>query len=349
MNKLMYLIPAAALVFGAAGAAAQEGDEEARVRAEAEREARDYQAREAEVQRKLAEAEARMAEAARQIAELSTERLPEMHRIEKRIELIAGGKPRLGVTIGADSDDGPVEGVAVVGVTPGSAASEAGLRAGDVITAVNDERLAADAAVAANEKLLDFMAGIEPGEVIEIEYLRDGKVGRVEVEPKPVGLHAFEFHGGPHGGHLADLPGLHVIPEVAGNLKNRFVLNWTSAGWGDMELVELNEGLGRYFGTDEGILVVRAPESDILKLEDGDVIQAIDGRKPTSVRHAMRILGSYAPGEKLTLDIMREKKRRKLEVEIPEDLQGSLLPGRPPVAPVHAVPPRRPLPPPERT
>jgi len=61
------------------------------------------------------------------------------------------------------------------------------------------------------------------------------------------------------------------------------------------------------------------------------VIQKIDGRTPGSVRHAMRILGSYQAGEKLQLQIMRDKKRRTLDVEIPDDRSSRVLPGMPPV------------------
>lgn len=108
-----------------------------------------------------------------------------------------------------------------------------------------------------------------------------------------------------------------------------------------MELIELNAGLGKYFGTDTGLLVVSAPKSDALELQDGDVIQSIDGREPTDIRHAMRILSSYQSGEKLKLGIMRDKKKRTLNVQIPEENVGMLLeellqqvrPARVPVAP----------------
>ena len=107
-----------------------------------------------------------------------------------------------------------------------------------------------------------------------------------------------------------------------------------------MELVELSEGLGKYFGTDQGVLVVSAPTSGALELEDGDVIQSIDGREPTSVNHALRILGSYQPGEELELSIMRDQRRRTLDVTIPDD-RTSFMPVRPPLppaAPAGAVP-----------
>src|SRR6202008_2959086 len=86
----------------------------------------------------------------------------------------------------------------------------------------------------------------------------------------------------------------------------------------DMELATLTPQLGRYFGSDKGVLVVRAPADGALKLEDGDVILAIDGRQPSSGSHATRILASYQPGEKVTLRILRQHKTLDLEATVPE-------------------------------
>ena len=95
-----------------------------------------------EVEVRMREAEASLAEAAQQVAELSMRQLP-MVEVIKRIMRGCRG-PVLGVTIGADHDDDPVEGVTILGVSPGGAAEESGLRAGDVITSINDESLTAD-------------------------------------------------------------------------------------------------------------------------------------------------------------------------------------------------------------
>lgn len=285
---------------------------------------REAEAREAEMDRKLKEAEERMTEAARQIAEITRERLPYMAEIERRIEL--SDKPRLGVTIDGRQKRGPVEGVEITGVTPGSAASDAGLRSGDVITAVNDESLSADSADEANSRLLDFMKGVEKGDVLSVEYLRDGKVGSVEVEPRVVESNMFVWRGD-GGTHFTAprMPNAPHAPAMVEKFKMEFGFPWAGSGFGELELVELNEGLGRYFGTDHGLLVIEAPESDAFGLQDGDVIQSIDGREPRDVRHAMRILGSYQSGEKLKLGIMRDKKKRTLDVEIPADRQGMLF------------------------
>jgi len=134
---------------------------------------------------------------------------------------------------------------------------------------------------------------------------------------------AFEFPGG-----NLSVPGAHIAPGAPqfGN----FIWHMDGDGFGNMELAPLTERLGSYFGTDEGLLVVRAPEGEELQLEDGDVILNIDGRKPTSVAHAMRILGSYESGEDLKIEIMRDKRKRTINLEIPDHRQSAEWP---PLAP----------------
>jgi S1-C subfamily serine protease len=333
MKTWKLMIPVAATLLLAGQALAQTDEEQAM---------REAEARQVEIETKLREAEKQMEAAARTIAELTADKWPQVIEIKKRI-VDMSGKPRLGVTISGDDEGGPVEGVSVMGVTPGSAADDAGIRAGDVLTSVNSETLSAATAMEANEKLLVFMKGVEEGDKVEVEYLRNGNVGKVEVEPRVVGTHEFMFAGGDFSmPHMPEV-GMHFGPEQAEMFTHRF--GWGRHGWGDMELVELNEGLGKYFGTDEGLLVVSAPESNALQLEDGDVIKSIDGREPKSVGHAMRILGSYQAGETLELSIMRDKRRKKLEIEMPADERtGKLYEflGRPPAVPARA--PQPPLP-----
>ena len=343
MKTMNILVPIAAMLLLAGQAAAQSDAElESREAAAASEAAQQRaEAREAEVARELEEQERRMAEAARRIAELTQERLPQMQEYAARtLEQFADGKPRLGVTIGEDKSGDPVEGVIVTGVTPGSAAEQAGLRAGDIITSVNGETLSADNSGEANRRVLDIMEGVEEGDILDIEYLRDGKVGTVEVEPRPVDMRAFAFN----------IPEIHVAPGMAEKFKQEFVFAWPGNVWADMELAELSDGLGKYFGTDTGVLVVSAPASDALQLEDGDVIVSIDGREPTSVRHALRILGSYQAGESLELEIMREKRKRTLDIEIPDER--SSMRWAPAPAPRPAVaphPPKAPTPRVEKT
>lgn len=286
-----------------------------------------------EVEVRMREAERRLADAARQVADLSMAQLPRVERLERIIR--AGRGPVLGITIGAGDSGEPAEGVEILGVSPGGAAEEAGLRAGDVITSINGESMTADSGEDANMKLLDFMQGVEEGDELDIEYLRNGKSETVALTPRArTNVFAFEFNGKDFS-----MPDMHIAPNVR-RFEN-FVWMAHGDGFGDMELVKLTERLGSYFGTSDGLLVVRAPENEDLKLEDGDVILNIDGREPKSVSHAMRILGSYQGGEELKIEIMRDKRKRTIEIEIPEDKRQSWA--KPRIAPRVQVLPKKPV------
>jgi len=219
----------------------------------------------------------------------------------------------LGINIAAgDPGSGPVSGVSVVGVTPGGPAATAGIEAGDVLMTINGESLEANSARAANRTLLRFMATATPGDKIAISYRRDNEVidttlaaGELDPEMMPGFPSRRDF------GRLGE----HFERGVVDPLRFR----WRHYGiFAGMELVELSSDLGRYFGTDDGLLVVRAPDNEAISLKDGDVIQKIGGRSPKDPAHAMRIFRSYEPGETLVMNIVRDKRTRDLEVTLPE-------------------------------
>lgn len=332
MNKRSHFLPVVALLLCASQVSAQ---------TERELQTNETQVRDAEFSERMREAEEQLAAAARRVAELSSERLGSIGNIQQ-FAFDFSDRPRIGVTIGTDETSKPVAGVSVIGVTPGSAAADAGLRAGDVLTTVNGERLSADSSEAANMRLFEFMKGVEEGDKLDIEYLRDGNVGKVTLMPRVSDGRVFAFAGPEsHDGlHALEFP-----PPPRFFDRFGFGGGWRGT-WGDMELVEINEGLGRYFGTDKGLLVISAPKSNAFKLQEGDVIQSIDGREPSSVNHCMRILGSYQPGEKLVLNIMRDKRRETIEIEVPDDRSSHVVPGHEaPAKPAKApLPARAPLP-----
>ena len=252
MNTLMKILPVAGIsVLLAAQAFAQSDDEER---------AREMEAREAEFAQKMKEAEERLAEAAAQVAELSRQRLPEIAAMQQ-YAFDFTTRPRMGVNIESTGDDEPVEGVKIIAVTPNSPADEAGLRTGDVITAVNGEVLSAENFMASNKILLDFMNGVEEGDTLDVEYLRDGKVGKVELQPRVLGPQSFAWTGKEGKMAMPAMPQVHVAPNGAQSFSFRLGGGWRGT-WGNMEVVELTEGLGRYFGTDKGLLIISAPESN---------------------------------------------------------------------------------------
>ena len=84
----------------------------------------------------------------------------------------------------------------------------------------------------------------------------------------------------------------------------------------ELELAPLNPDLGQYFGTDDGVLVISAPRNSRLGVRGGDVVLAVDGRKPDGPLHLLRILRSYDGGERFKLDIMRSRKRESLTASL---------------------------------
>lgn len=220
----------------------------------------------------------------------------------------------LGINIASGrAAPGPVEGVAIVGVTPGGAADKAGLRADDVLIAIEDVSLTAESMREANKRLLTFMRDVQPGQELQLTYLRGDDIvdTRVVADAFDPGMLPPDF---PYRKNLERL-GRRFSDEFIEPLQFRWRHFGTFAG---MELVALTPELGRYFGTDTGLLVVRAPSNDAIGLEDGDVIRSIGERVPNDPGHAMRILRSYEPGEELVIGIVRQQSEREVRLTLPE-------------------------------
>jgi C-terminal processing protease CtpA/Prc len=229
-------------------------------------------------------------------------------------------------------------GAKLSGVTPGGPAEEAGLKAGDIIVSANGQALgrADRRGQAPNQKLVEIIGELEEGDTLTVEYLRDGSRAMTDVAVRKMEPAAFAYSfAGDSGRYNFRME----RPELAWTYEGEPPLgvarlrsgspgvlsSFMPFHWFDMELVELNPDLGAYFGTTEGILVVRAPEGDDFKLKSGDVILSIDGREPTNPSHALRIIRSYEAGESMNVEIMRDERRQTLTVTIPERESGYLF------------------------
>ena len=61
-----------------------------------------------------------------------------------------------------------------------------------------------------------------------------------------------------------------------------------------------------------------APKDSELSLKGGDVVLAVDGRKPASPSQLLRILRSYERGEKFKIEILRKQKRETVTGRVGE-------------------------------
>ena len=62
--------------------------------------------------------------------------------------------------------------------------------------------------------------------------------------------------------------------------------------------------------------MVSVPKDSALGLKGGDVVLAVDGRKPATPSHLLRILRSYEKGESFKIDVLRNHKREALTARL---------------------------------
>jgi membrane-associated protease RseP (regulator of RpoE activity) len=241
--------------------------------------------------------------------------------------VVSFGRPRMGVILETDrwrSDTDSI-GAVIQAVTPGGPADEAGIEAGDIIAEANGRPLGRTERRedAPGEKLVEVIGELEAGETLSVKFRRGDQTGTADVVVRPLEPSVYSL-GVPLDSNvlIVEPPDVRVrVPEPA-RIRMRYGEPIFEAflpfGWLSMELVTLDEELGAYFGASEGLLVIRAPTSEVIDLKAGDVILSIDGRAPESPSHALRIMRSYEPGESMTLHIMRDRQRTTVEVTVPE-------------------------------
>lgn len=252
-----------------------------------------------------------------------------LERPDRLMRIMLDRRARLGIKVNLQARETDSIGAYVDAVTPGGPADQAGIRSGDLITRLDGKSvLAGGSAEGADRegrqslpglRLIELAAKLEPDDTVAVEYRRgrERRTASVVTAAEPELAERFRFdYRGPEGVARAVIPARDFMErfEVAGP-------HWqflSGSPLGRLELAPLNPDLGRYFGTEEGVLVISAPRDSALGLRGGDVVQRVDGRQPSSPSHLLRILRSYEPGESFKLDIMRNRKQEAVTARIGE-------------------------------
>lgn len=275
------------------------------------------------MRRQLQQARRRLEVAAQQVAALSARLIAPAFK-----HWLFLASPHQGV-IGVQLDSsGGVAGAHVRAVSPGGAAAQAGVRAGDLIVALDGTTVRGPNPA---RRVVRLMRHVKPGDKVTLRVLRDGAPHDFTLTAQP-GM-AGMFSGGrflpPPPAVPPSIPRIRVhVPDIRAFASSRWggpvILSGPLA---NMKLTRLSPQLGRYFGTDGGVLVVRAPKG-ALGLRDGDVILAIGSRKPLDSSQAIRIIASYDPGDRITMEVMRMHHRITVT---------AVMPPAPPVAGVKVM------------
>ena len=178
---------------------------------------------------------------------------------------------------GKDIDLGTMEGIYVAKVTEESAAEEAGLKEGDVITAIDGKEVNKMA------DLQECLAKKRPGDKVSISYLRDKKKSTKTVTLK-------NEQGNTQVVKKADLDVLGGnFRAITDNQKQQF-----NIGYG-LEVLKVNAGKLKNAGITKGFIIQRVNDSAIKTIDD---LQNVVKEASTSKDPVLYIQGIYPTGKK---------------------------------------------------
>jgi len=236
-------------------------------------------------------------------------------------------RAHLGLTVNLRAGETDRYGALINAVSPNGPADKAGIRSGDIIISIDGESVLQrdpsmvfeDGSSAPGLTLIALAARLEPEDTIPVVLRRNGSRLQVSVvtEAWPSMVREWRGEGGEWGVRFGPdslavdfmQPAPRVHTRMLAPEQNMFFFGALF----DLELAPMNAELGRYFGTSEGVLVIRVPTNSGLRLQGGDVVLAVDGRPTTSPMHLHRILRSYEGDETFRLTIMRQQKRQVVE------------------------------------
>ena len=228
--------------------------------------------------------------------------------------------PRLGVLLGSpDSADGN----RVIGVTPGSGAEKAGIREGDRLLEVDGQ----DVRVDTGKTVREILAAVEPGDSVDVLLSRNNgdteivvpvalrsavsdirlMAGRMAPAMEHIEREIIRLH--PQGPD-APVPPLPPVPPRLAGLGH------------DTDLISNHSGLAAYFGTADGVVVLRIAADNPLHLKPGDVVLSVDGEGVQRPVDLGRALLNREPGDDITVEVMRQGRLTELYGTIPERAPG---------------------------
>lgn len=139
---------------------------------------------------------------------------------------------------------------------------------------------------------------------------------------------------GAHGPHAGGFPRVEVFrfdckPGEACAGQQRLA---EAFRWNGLNLASVDAQLGRYFGTDKGVLVLSAGPA-LGTLQPGDVIQRVDGKTVDTPRAVMDALRDKPADSAIAVDYLRDRKSGTTQLKVPKAMPFPPMPPAPPMPP----------------
>jgi hypothetical protein len=231
------------------------------------------------------------------------------------------GGPGLGIVLAPNAAS---TGVKIAAVTPDSPAMKSGIRTGDVLLQVNGKAIVGNGNDAV-ENARSMIGELKEGQVVKLKYARQGKTYDASVKAGEIQrVMAFRRDDMPGDGeHWKHEDIEHLLPPGVDMEVQRIGPHgdcgkgkkdcgmpkiYEAFRWNGLNLASVDSGLGRYFGTQQGVLVVSSSD-DLKNLQSGDVIQKVGGAAVASPRDVMRALRDKDAGSQVKFDLLRDRKR----------------------------------------
>lgn len=255
------------------------------------------------------------------------------------------------------------KGVLVDAITPGGPAEKSGLRAGDVLLAIDGDSLDRGRDISA------LMADKKPGQTLRLRVDRDGR--KLDLNLRPVAARELEPIWSGIDGRVEDMIALaqeraaeghalavdthrraiaihadvlSAVPETlditallddrGGQHRERTVIHTSTQRF---DLTNLTPELGRYFGASSGVLVLDASAATG-GLASGDVISAVAGTEVSSPRQFWRLVRA-SDRDEIKVRVLRDRQPVELQLS-----KKKLIPDTPtaPPPPPSAIAPAAP-------
>jgi len=201
------------------------------------------------------------------------------------------------------------DGAEITEVTKESAAEKAGLKAGDVITKVNDDKIA-DA-----DDLYQTIGKYKPEDKVSITYKRGGKENKVDVtlgENKQIKVYSW------NNGELGKGKNFNFKYQMPPGAQrwNGFDGRWGGRPRLGLQVQETEDNKGvKVLDVDEDEPAGKAG------IEEDDILTAVNGKTIQSLETLKDAMKDVKDGDTVKFDILRDGKSQTISVKFPKELK----------------------------